>query len=234
MNLEQIKAAYAYLRVSSRGQVDGDGYDRQNASIEKLSTSRNIKILGTYQDAFTGTESSRPAWDALLEKVLANPDDRVILVERFERIARDTIVAELVIQELKLHGITLVEADSGVVITDETPTAEEAPTRILIRKVLAAIAEFDKNLIVRKLRAARKRSAIKNGRCEGQKPYGFYYEEEACITRMAILRSEGYSVLQIADILNTEGYINRQKGPWRKNAVWKALNRYDNETRKSQ
>src|SRR5262249_8964603 len=45
-------------------------------------------------------------------------------------------------------------------------------TRVLIRQVLAAVAQFEKTCIVAKLRDARDRIRNKTGRCEGPLPFG--------------------------------------------------------------
>lgn len=49
---------------------------------------------------------------------------------------------------------------------------DDDPTRTLIRQVLGAIAQFEKSVIVLKLRAARERVRKSKGRCEGRKPFG--------------------------------------------------------------
>ncbi|MGD0948695.1 MAG: hypothetical protein ABSA52_14875 [Candidatus Binatia bacterium] len=45
-------------------------------------------------------------------------------------------------------------------------------TRVLIRQVLGAVAQFEKSVIVAKLKAARIRKRRETGRCEGRKPFG--------------------------------------------------------------
>ncbi len=45
------------------------------------------------------------------------------------------------------------------------------PTRKLVRQVLGAIAEYDKEMTVQKLRAARNRKKALTGKCEGRKSY---------------------------------------------------------------
>jgi DNA invertase Pin-like site-specific DNA recombinase len=43
---------------------------------------------------------------------------------------------------------------------------------VLIRQVLGAVAQFEKAVIVSKLKAARMRKKRAEGRCEGRKPFG--------------------------------------------------------------
>ena len=57
-----------------------------------------------------------------------------------------------------------------------------------MRQVFGAIAEYEKSMIVLKLRGARNRKRAKTGRCEGRKPYGFYPGEKKVIERMKALK----------------------------------------------
>src|SRR5829696_4705149 len=67
-------------------------------------------------------------------------------------------------------------------------TSSDDPTRRLIRQVLGAVAEFEKNVLVLKLRAARERKRSRGERVEGAKPYGHHPAEQAVIERMKQLR----------------------------------------------
>ena len=65
------------------------------------------------------------------------------------------------------------------------------PTRILMRQMMGAVAQYDKSQIVLKLRGARMRKRAKEGRCEGRKPFGYYEGENAALERIRALRAEG-------------------------------------------
>jgi DNA invertase Pin-like site-specific DNA recombinase len=66
------------------------------------------------------------------------------------------------------------------------------PTRILVRQMMGAVAQYEKSQIVLKLRGARLRKRAKEGRCEGRKPYGFYAGEDAVFERLkALLAAAG-------------------------------------------
>jgi DNA invertase Pin-like site-specific DNA recombinase len=58
---------------------------------------------------------------------------------------------------LKARGIDLIAADSPTSFLDDTPTAR------LIRQVLGAVSEFEKAMLVAKLRGARDRK-----QCRGE------------------------------------------------------------------
>ena len=65
---------------------------------------------------------------------------------------------------------------------------DDDPTRTLIRKVLGAVAQFEKSVIVLKLRAAQVRKRGETGRCEGRKPFGTRPGEAEILGLMKRLR----------------------------------------------
>ena len=88
------------------------------------------------------------------------------------------------------------------------------PTRVLMWRLMGAVAQYDKSQIVAKLRGARIRQRAKEGRCEGRKPYGFYEGEASVIGRMKVLRAEGLGFDRIAAQMNAEGIETRTRGQW--------------------
>ena len=76
---------------------------------------------------------------------------RCILVESPDRFARDLTVQLTGHDFLKSLGISLIPATAPDFFT------EDAPTAVLVRQVLGAIAQFEKTSLVAKLKAARDR-----------------------------------------------------------------------------
>src|ERR1017187_7796182 len=171
--------AFAYLRVSGKGQVKGDGFPRQLQAIKTYSADHDIKIVQIFrEEGVAGTRESmdRPAWSAMITALLAN-GVRTIIIEKLDRLARDLMVQEATIADLQKSGFTLTSvAEPDLMASD--------PTRILMRQMMGAVAQYDKSQIVLKLRGARMRKRATGGRCEGRKPYGFFDGEEAVIERM--------------------------------------------------
>jgi DNA invertase Pin-like site-specific DNA recombinase len=63
-----MKKAYAYLRVSGRGQVGGDGFTRQRLAIKEYAAKHGIKTVQVFEEkGVTGTADlvDRPALSAL-------------------------------------------------------------------------------------------------------------------------------------------------------------------------
>jgi DNA invertase Pin-like site-specific DNA recombinase len=101
----------------------------------------------------------------MLAYLADHQDVKTILVETASRFARDTVVQITGYQMLKERGILIVPVDSPTHFLEDTPTAK------LIRVVLGGVSEFEKGMLVLKLRVARERKRALNGKCEGRKTH---------------------------------------------------------------
>jgi DNA invertase Pin-like site-specific DNA recombinase len=219
--------AVSYVRVSGKGQADGDGPERQRQAIAKYAQASRLTIVEEYSDlGVSGTKDlqSRPGLARLLDRLESN-GVRIVVVERADRLARDLMVQEVILGQFAKVGARILTAD-GVDLT----TADEDHTRRLIRQVLGAVAEFEKNVLVMKLRAARDRKRTKGERVEGVKPYGHLPAEKAVIDRMRALRRKPtkgrrLSVAKVAQQLNSEGHRNRAGREWSAQLVHHVLMR---------
>ena len=176
----QRKPAIGYTRTSSATNVgeDKDSQTRQRKAIQTFAN-RGYRIVEWVDDpAVNGADTidSRPGFAAALEKIAGN-GVRTIIVETANRFARDLMVQETGYQRLKVADIALIAADSPDQFTDNGPTAK------LIRQILGAVAEFDKAMIVAKLRGARDRQRAKHGKCEGRKSYAEAKPEMVALAR---------------------------------------------------
>ena len=201
--------AFSYLRVSGRGQVDGDGFPRQRAAIKAYAGAHDIRIVREFRDeGVSGTveNMNRPSWAELMATLHSN-GVKTIIVERLDRLARALIIQETAIAELHKNGFELISVfEPDLMATD--------PTRVLMRQILGAVAQYDKSQIVAKLRGARMRARVKNGVCEGRKPFGYYEGESAFLDRIEALRREGLGFDRIAARLNAESVPTRTGKPW--------------------
>jgi DNA invertase Pin-like site-specific DNA recombinase len=201
--------AFAYLRVSGQSQVAGDGFPRQLAAIKAYAAANNIKIEHVYREqGVSGTveNMNRPAWGALIGALHSGPV-RTILIERLDRLARDLMVQERTIADLRRNGFELVSTAEPDLMADD-------PTRKLMRQIMGGLAEYDKSQIVLKLAASRARIRARGERCDGRKPYGHHVGEAAILDRLRALRANGLGFDRIAATLNAEGVQTRTGKPW--------------------
>jgi DNA invertase Pin-like site-specific DNA recombinase len=220
--------AVSYLRVSGKGQVRGDGLPRQRDVVQRFARSKGVQIVEEFTDeGVSGTKEleGRTGLAALLD-FLESDGIRLVLVERADRLARDLVVGEVILGRLRSLGVEVVSADSGTELT----VGDDDPTRKLIRQVLGAVAEYDKAVIVLKLRAARERVRRARGRCEGRKPFGSRPGEDDVLQliRQLYRKPRGgarRSCAQIARELNERGIRTRTGYQWSRGVVWALLSR---------
>jgi DNA invertase Pin-like site-specific DNA recombinase len=221
----KIKAV-SYLRVSGKGQIDGDGFERQRTAIARFCKAAKYDLVEQFKDeGVSGTKEldARPGLAALLDRIESN-GVKVVIVERADRLARDLMVSEVILDQLTKAGAKVLTADGA-----DLSSAADDPTRTLIRQVLSAVAQFDKSVTVLKLRAARERLRRKGQRVEGRKPYGFRPDEGKILDHMRELRTrprgERLSYEAIASQLNAEGHTTRYGKPWTRAGVFQVLAR---------
>ena len=123
---------YGYARVSTRGQAkDGNSLEAQENAL------RSAGATEIYADAFTGTKTQRPELDRLMA-VMQSGDTMV--VTKLDRIARSATQGIELIQKLLDRGIVVHVLNMGLM--DNTPTGK------LIRNIMLAFAEFERDMIV--------------------------------------------------------------------------------------
>ena len=69
--------AFAYLRVSGKGQVEGDGFTRQLEAIKKYAKANDIKIIRVFrEEGVSGTKDleNRPALSELMTALHSKRD----------------------------------------------------------------------------------------------------------------------------------------------------------------
>ena len=156
----------------------------------------------------TAAPSTRPSRNAASAS-LAWASGKGIVVVRTDpdTNAMDVAHLESILQDLKREQFDLVSVTEPDLCSDD-------PTRTLMRQVLGAFSEYERSMIVLKLRGARQRMKKKSGRCEGRKPYGRTLAERETIQRMKALRVGRYSYEQIAAALDSEGLSPRSGEKW--------------------
>jgi DNA invertase Pin-like site-specific DNA recombinase len=216
--------AFAYLRVSGRSQVDGDGFDRQLLACQKYAADNDYEIAEVFrEEAVSGTKEldDRPALAALLVALEEN-GIKTVLIEKLDRLARDLMVQETIIADFQRRGFTLISVYEPDLCSDD-------PSRKLMRQIMGAIAEYDRVMIVQKLRAARGRKKLKHGKGEGRHAFGEKASEAITLKEILGWRAAGATPKHIAEALNNGGYKSRSGKPWLGTTVAKILRRVEAE-----
>ena len=143
---------YGYCRVSTQMQAkDGNSLEVQ----EQLLKENGAEEI--YSDAFTGTKAHRPELDKLLAALQTG--DKLV-VTKLDRIARSASQGIELVQTLLDKGITVHVLNMGLL--DNTPTGK------LIRNIMLAFAEFERDMIIERTQEgkaiARRQPDFREGR----------------------------------------------------------------------
>lgn len=172
--------AALYARVSTTEQSP----DNQLAALRTYARARNwTEVLEFIDFGVSGSSERRPALDQMLRLVRARRVD-VVIVTKLDRLARSTHHLVTLGREFDALGVHLVVLDQAM----DTTT----PSGRLLFHVLAAIAEFERDLIRERVTVAVRR-ARDLGRRLGRPPI-----HELDIGRARELRERGLSFQAIA------------------------------------
>ena len=145
---------YGYARVSTVGQArDGNSLDDQRAKLVEAGASE------VFVDSFTGTKIDRPEFDKLKAKL---QDGDTLVVTKLDRIARNAAGGIQLVDSLIERGVKVHILNMGMM--DNTPTGK------LIRHIMFAFAEFERDMIVQRTAEGKAVARHKDGWKEGRKP----------------------------------------------------------------
>lgn len=143
---------YGYARVSTKGQDRyGNGREVQERALKEAGAER------VYYDSFTGTSVSRPALDELLGAVKTGD---TVVVTKLDRIARSAKGGIEIIDSLSEKGVAVRILNMGVF--DNTPAGK------LMRTMMLAFAEFERDMIVQRTSEGKAVARQKEGYREGR------------------------------------------------------------------
>ena len=215
------KQAVGYMRTSSATNVgdDKDSEQRQRRAIEQYAKRAGFDVVDWYYDpAISGGDAIdvRPGFSAMLARIAGN-GVRTIIVETANRFARDLMVQEVGFEMLRDLGIALIAADSPTSFLDDGPTSK------LVRQILGAVSEFDKAMIVAKLKGARDRIRRERGKCEGRKSYAQRDGGQMLIAAARELHrnpnGRSPSLRTVAAGLAERGYVTQSGRPYSASAI---------------
>jgi DNA invertase Pin-like site-specific DNA recombinase len=140
-----------YCRVSTADQNNA----LQIRELTEYVQRRGWELVGTYQDTISGAKASRPGLERLMADARLRKFDAV-LVYKLDRWGRSLVHCVNGIQELQSLGIRFIAISQGL------DTDQSSPTAALLMHILAAVAQFERELIRERVAAGIK-AAQKNG-----------------------------------------------------------------------
>lgn len=208
-----------YYRVSTDRQGEsGLGLEAQKSIVEKIASQNGCSIPREFVEIETGKRSDRPELAKAIEH--AKQIGATLVVAKLDRLARNTRFL-----------LALIESGVDVLFGDLPEIPPGAMGKFLLTQ-MASVAELEAGLISERTKAALDAYRARGGRLGGQIPECRNLTEDARRKGREIqatqareayaeiapdvlrLRSEGMTLRQIADDLNSRGITTRTGSAW--------------------
>ena len=218
----------AYTRVSTEEQLrHGSGLEIQKEQITEYCRKNGLELIDIFSDeATSGSKENRAGLNKLLRYSRENKVSSVI-IQKLDRLSRDTMYGLWVQKELAKVDVELIS------IKEEHVSGND-PVQNLMRTIIFAFAEFEKDQISGRLLSGRRNKAeSKKEKASGNCPIGYKYQytdnnnpvvvvdvdRAEIVKEMYKLYMHGSSIQQIANILNDKGTLTARGGLFTKASV---------------
>ena len=215
--MEVLRKAVIYTRFSPRRKAEeSESCEVQRDYCEKHAAHNGMEIAAVFDDPdVSGADEFR---EKLWQAIEALPKGGVLLVYKRDRLARNVYLSEQINRAVERKGAT-IEAVTGDIQGNSAET-------VMIRQVLAAIAEYERKMIASRTKHAM-RFHMANGRRMGSVcPYGWMPDpadpkrmlpckrEHEVIDEILAKRREGMAYYAIMRWLNEERRDLARHGAW--------------------
>lgn len=211
--------AAIYLRVSTDDQAsDGYGLDVQRAQCEAYAAAFGLTVVTTYSDdGISGTKPAeqRPGLARAIADAKSGQYD-VLIFAAVDRLARKASLLLTLWDVFEGMDIAIVAVKERV----DTST----PVGRLMRTMIAAIAEFERDTIVARTTSGRDERGKIDGEKGGRVPMGYERLSDGAIVvnqtwanvvkQVFEARKAGLTMQAIADEMNEAGIATPRGGKW--------------------
>ncbi|PWE58173.1 hypothetical protein DEM27_03055 [Metarhizobium album] len=244
MKMEKPRA-YSYIRISSKGQLQGSGISRQIDQARAYATEHNLDLDETLQDigksGFHGEHVKSGALGSFLNLIRNGqiPESSYLLVESFDRLSRENVLtASSQFTDILKAGIYVVTLSDGAVYH-----RDKDYTQLIISLTYMSRANNESAEKSKRIKAAIKKRKtetaagkprynhhlvgwIDQNPVPGSKEYKFKLNDKArSVQKIFELADQGIGAHTIARLLNDENYpvlrdsTNRTMR-WKDASVW--------------
>ncbi len=212
-----------YIRVSTLDQVEyGRGLEIQKEAILDYCKKNGLKLDKFYEEqGVSGGLDRRPALAELQSDVSSGLIDTIIIT-RLDRLARNLLVQESILGDFQEKGASVISIDEPDILSID-------PSRILLRQMKGAINQYEKAMIVIRMKSGRTKKAKDGGYGGGAPPLGYITKrdtgkspsylavqdtEASTVELIYELRHKGKTLKEISDYLNENNYKTKRNGTW--------------------
>ena len=159
-----VRKTAIYVRVST----DDQNPELQADILKTYCSQQNYKVTKIYTDIISGTKSSRPQLDLMLQD-MRRGFFNCIIIYKLDRLGRSLAHLITICEELNNKNIDLIVTSQN--IDTKTPSGK------LLFHVLGAIAEFERELISERVKLGLKhaKNVGKRGKDKRPRKKGGYY-----------------------------------------------------------
>lgn len=153
-----------YIRVSTDRQAERYGPAAQRHALREWAQATGHRITRVVEEATSGVLSEREGLGEVLDDVRSGRVAGVV-VARLDRFSRDMLVQEHLMSDVWAMGgeVYSTAADENNLRDDP-----EDPSRKLIRRMLGAVVEYDREMTLLRLRNGRRAKARQGGFATGR------------------------------------------------------------------
>jgi DNA invertase Pin-like site-specific DNA recombinase len=170
----------AYCRLSSVEQENMFGGAVQEAAIRQYCSDHGLPDPDIRHETMSGTKKCRPILDAIYREAeqIIQAGGRVHLVFKcLDRIGREMTVVESYIVRAFAMGLELHSCESAEQNYVRKDSAQDSMTKFF-RRVIFAMAEFDKERLYERMNSGKKEKARSGGFAGGRPPLGYIIVEK--------------------------------------------------------
>lgn len=209
--------AIGYVRVSTEKQADhGVSLSAQAEKIKAMAVVQGVELVDVIEDAGASAGTLDRAG---MKKLLALVDSgkvQTVIIAKLDRLTRSVKDLALILERFNKKGVSLVS------VADSLDTGSASGRLVL--NIMVSVSQWEREAIGERTRDALAHKKA-NGQRVGNIPFGFTLgaegslipnkAEQAVISKVADLRKSGFTLRQIADELNAQGFKTRKGGMWR-------------------
>jgi len=150
-----------------------------------------------------------------------------LYIYSLSRLSRETLQALFIEKEISVKGASLVSVQ-------EEEQCGDSPEKVMMRTILSAVAQYEKELIKARIKSSRATMRKKGRYLGGKRQYGWKVigqglvavpHEQAVISKIGGWKDKGMKTQEIADALNKTGIQSATGTGWHYNSVRKLLKR---------
>lgn len=182
---------YAYCRVSTKGQLDGNSIEEQTATIKAKYPQAEV-IVESYSGA-----KERPEFLGMIEKCVKGD---TVVVTKLDRFCRTTKEGLEYIDQLMKKGVSIHIMNMGLI-------EDTAMGRLIVTNLLA-FAEFERAMIIERTQGGKAIAKTKAGFKEGR-PKKF--TEEQLNHAMSLLETMSYTEVEKATKISKSTLIREKR-----------------------